>query len=99
MTDHASDPKTYDDAIAQGFTPIEDFGRFLADKVGMSEAEFDRAQHRFVVANGLCDCSTTNTACKCADYCSPNGVRIIRYCGPNGICNGRAVYGTCKPYG
>lgn len=99
MSEHASNPETYDDAIAEGFSPIEDFAQFLSEKLGMTEAEFDERQSRNFAATTLCDCSKTNDACRCADYCSPNGVRIIRYCGDHGQCNGKAVYGKCTPYG
>ncbi len=72
-----SDPQTYEDALAQGYAPIEDMDAFLADH-GL-EAEEEARLSQFTKGDQV-DCETALEGTKCFEWTYSNGTRKACFC-------------------
>ena len=95
MSDHKL-PKTYDDAIAQGYKPITDLKQFVAEKLGLTMDQFHARGHDFALDPNSVDCTTAPPGTLCRRQCVTdshgNRVGILGKCA-NGGCV--LAYGQC----
>lgn len=72
-----ADPQTYEEALAQGYTPIEDEDAFLAEH-GLEAEEQARLSH---FAKGLeVDCETAPEGTKCFEWTYRDGTHKVCFC-------------------
>jgi hypothetical protein len=79
-----SDPRTYEEALTQGFKPAPDIEQRLATE-GISPEEFNIRKEEYAARLGV-DCVTAPPGAKCFDWTDDRGVRTICFCTPARAC-------------
>ena len=86
MAKHAM-PATVDEALARGWTKVDDLPAFVRDRLGLSIERF-HADRRSFAAGADVDCGTAPAGTLCFHQCyEAQHIGVIGRCGPNRTCD------------
>lgn len=86
MAKHAL-PATVDEALARGWTKVDDLPAFLRDHLGLSVEAFHAERRQLALVPDV-DCGTAPAGTPCCRQCyAAKHIGVFGVCGPNRTCD------------